>query len=200
VSREPQDDGCTSLELGPGALALIVGPSGAGKDALLAAARTKLVGDPRFAFPARIVTRPQHSAENHGSMTEAEFATAMRRGDFALTWQAHGLHYGIPASIDRAIIDGRIVVVNGSRTISGALRLRYARSSLILIDCPPEIRATRLALRGRETVAAMQARLTRRIPAFDAEGVDIRIDNSGALADGECALIAALMSLSRREI
>ena len=45
----------------PGVLVLVVGPSGAGKDSLLAAAQHVLAGNTGFVFPTRDVTRPAGS-------------------------------------------------------------------------------------------------------------------------------------------
>ena len=79
-------------------LVLVVGPSGAGKDTLINAAREALAGDRRFAFPRRVVTRPAVAAlEDHDSVTRAEFALQEANGAYALSWEAHGLHYGLPA-------------------------------------------------------------------------------------------------------
>lgn len=197
MSREQCDASRFAARLGPGALALVVGPSGAGKDALIAGARTALAGDPRFVFPSRLVTRPPHAAEGHGSMTEAEFIEAARRGEFAFTWHAHGLHYGVPAGINRSIADGCVVVVNGSRTIASAVRRGYARSSIILIDCSAEIREARLALRGRESFAGVQVRMTRQVANFVAADADARIDNAGEVAHGQRLLVAALTELAQ---
>ncbi|MEL6873244.1 MAG: phosphonate metabolism protein/1,5-bisphosphokinase (PRPP-forming) PhnN, partial [Pseudomonadota bacterium] len=52
--------------------ALIVGPSGSGKDALLAGARKQLADDPRFYFPKRVVSRTAHASEDFVSMTVDE--------------------------------------------------------------------------------------------------------------------------------
>jgi ribose 1,5-bisphosphokinase len=194
VSREIPRAQSEPAQTGPGALALIVGGSGAGKDALIAGAREHLYRDQRFAFPERVITRPPNDAEHHASLSEAAFRAAAADGHFALTWEAHGLLYGVPTSIDDMIRRGQTVVVNVSRTIVALARERYARVCVINIECQPGIRAARLAGRGRETADSIAARLAREVAAFDPTEADVRIDNSGELALGTRALIEALES------
>src|SRR5690606_21385065 len=92
-------------------LALIVGPSGAGKDTLINKAQAALADDPRFVFVRRVVTRKAVVVlEDHHSLDEAAFTVALMRGDFVLSWDAHGLRYGIPASIEADLQAGRVVV------------------------------------------------------------------------------------------
>lgn len=182
--------------IGPGAVVLVVGPSGAGKDALLAGARTALLADQRFVFVERVISRPAHQAEAHASLGRTEFDAAARSGAFALSWEAHGLGYGIPAGIDDNVKLGRIAVFNASRGIVGQARRRYARVHVLLIDCPVDIRAERLALRGRETTLEARRRLERAVPGFDAASADARIDNSGRLEAGVAALTSLLRSIA----
>ena len=49
--------------IGPGRLVVVVGPSGAGTDTLIAAARVRLAGNPAFVFPPRLVTPAASAAE-----------------------------------------------------------------------------------------------------------------------------------------
>ncbi len=175
-------------------LVLVVGPSGAGKDTLINAAKAALAGDGRFVFPRRVVTRAAMSSlEDHDSVSAAEFAERAARGAYALSWQAHGLSYGLPASITDDIAGGRTVVVNGSRAIVGAARKTFPGTAVILIDASPEIRAKRLATRGRETAAEVTGRLAREVPRDIPDA--IRVDNSGAVADGVQRFLAALRTL-----
>jgi len=174
---------------------LIVGASGAGKDALIAGARALLAEDERFAFPERVITRPPNDAENHASLSDAEFAEAVQEGRFALAWEAHGLRYGVPVSIDAMIARGRTVVVNASRAIGNTARRHYAHVSLVLVECPAGIRAARIVARGRETPAEVEARLARQVATFDPAEADAVIDNSGSLTDGVSALVDVLRSL-----
>ena len=92
-----------------GALVLVVGPSGAGKDTLIGRARETLANDPRFSFPRRIITREATpDLEDHDTIAKAEFDRHKLRGDYALDWEAHGLSYALPCSVDSAIHAGRI--------------------------------------------------------------------------------------------
>jgi ribose 1,5-bisphosphokinase len=144
-------------------LVLVVGPSGAGKDTLLNAARRKLAGDARFRFVRRVITRPADPAgENHEPVTEAEF----RARDFALQWQAHGLRYGIPADVADDVASGVVVVANVSRAVVAEAATRfYVR--VIEVTAPPRILADRLTARGREAAADIAARLARTVPLPD---------------------------------
>lgn len=182
--------------LGPGTVVLVVGPSGAGKDALIHGARALLGSGGRFVFMERHISRPPHAAEAHMALSEAAFAEACARGDYALTWAAHGLQYGIPVALDQRVREGCTAVLNASRTIIAAARQRYARVRIVLVDCDPEIRAVRLAMRGRESLADLRERLTRTVAGFDPAAVDARIDNSGSLEAGIDRFAATLRAVA----
>jgi ribose 1,5-bisphosphokinase len=109
-----------------GTLVLVVGPSGAGKDTLISGARGALMGDARFVFPRRAITRsPLAGGEDNETMPPGAFAAAMAAGAFALAWRAHGLSYGIPVAIEAALGQGRHVVANVSRSVIVEARQRY---------------------------------------------------------------------------
>jgi phosphonate metabolism protein PhnN/1,5-bisphosphokinase (PRPP-forming) len=170
-----------------------VGPSGAGKDTLIRAAKAQLAGDPNFVFARRVITRDAVTAlEDHDTIDLSGFEAARDRGDYALHWEAHGLCYGVPVGIDEAIASGRTVVMNGSRRMIGDAQARYPRSMVALVTADPAVRAKRLAGRGRETEAEIAARLAHEgAPVPD--GIEtIRIDNSGDLDTAVAALIRAL--------
>jgi len=177
----------------PGALVLVVGPSGAGKDTLMGAARAQLAGDPGFVFARRVITRDAiASLEDHDSIDLAGFEAARARGDYALSWEAHGLCYGVPAAIDEDIAAGRTVVVNGSRRMIGDAQARYPRSMVVLVTADPAVRARRLAGRGRETEAEIAARLAHEGAPVPSGIETIRIDNSGDLDSAAAALVRAI--------
>jgi ribose 1,5-bisphosphokinase len=180
-----------------GGLALVVGPSGAGKDTLIRAAQTMLAGDPRFVFPRRAVTREAMVALEDHDTVEAQFFEKQRlRGAYALDWEAHGLRYGVPASIDAAMVAGRLVVVNVSRKVVARAVEKYERCFVLHVTARPEVRAARLAGRGRESAGDVASRLSR-TGAEMPEGISaIEIDNSGALESGINAFVGALKSLA----
>jgi phosphonate metabolism protein PhnN/1,5-bisphosphokinase (PRPP-forming) len=165
-------------------LILVVGPSGAGKDTLLEAARQALVADLRFHFVRRVITRPEHAGgEPHEAVTVAEFATR----DFALQWQAHGLRYGIPTD---AVERTEIAVANVSRTIIAEAASRFP-VRVIEITAPPDTLAARLASRQRESTADVAARLARSVVLPPHVTVET-VMNDGSLEDGVARFLAAL--------
>lgn len=183
--------------LGPGAVVLVAGASGAGKDTVLAGAMERLQSArDRIVFAQRCITRPAHPSEAFRSMTPGDFAQAQRAGAFALAWDAHGLSYGIPISADDDVAAGRTVVINASRRIVGLARQRYARCCVVIIECPPDIRAARMAARRRENAQDIAARLARTVDDFDPAGADAVIDNSGPPASAVAEFTALLLDIS----
>lgn len=175
-------------------LVLVVGPSGAGKDTLINAARAALPDDPRFVFPRRAVTRQAVAElEDHDSVTPEQFALHKANGAYALDWEAHGLHYGLPMSIVADIAAGRVVVMNGSRAMVDVARQKFPGTVVVLVSATPEVRALRLAGRGRETAAEIARRLSREVDAVIPE--TIGVDNSGTVEDGVTRFLAALRAL-----
>ena len=178
----------------PGRLVLVVGPSGAGKDTLIAGARELLRGDPDVVFPRRAVTRPPFAGEDHDSLSEQDFARRAALGTFALVWQAHGLRYGVPKSIDADIAAGRTVVCNVSRSVVATARARYARVTVALVTAPADVLATRLAARGRASDGALAARLTR-VP--EQLVADVMIENVGLPVEGAAQLVATIAATNK---
>lgn len=176
-----------------GTLFLVVGPSGAGKDSLIEAARRAYAGDPRLSFARRIITRPAGSAgEDHIAVPEAAFERMAAAGRFALHWQAHGLRYGLPASLAGDLAGGVSVVANVSRAVLDPARDRFAPVRTILVTAPADVLAARLEGRGRETAADRAARL-QRADELAVTGPDVtEIVNGGSLAAAVEAFLAVL--------
>jgi ribose 1,5-bisphosphokinase len=172
-------------------LVLIVGPSGAGKDTLLRLARETLAGEPHIVFPQRLVTRPPSADEDNLPIDAEAFARAEAEGRFALSWQAHGLGYALPAQVGRMAREGRVVVCNVSRRIVAEARTRFPGTRVVEITAPPEVLAQRLAARAREQDGDLSARLARTGDVVP----DLTIDNSGPPDEGASRLIRYLRHL-----
>lgn len=168
----------------------IVGPSGAGKDSVieeLCAAR------PEVYRARRVITRPADAGgEDFEAVTFDEFEMRVAEGQFALHWQAHGLSYGVPASVDQALKLGQDVVANLSRGMVDAAASTFDDVVVLHVTASPKILAQRLSLRGRESGEALAKRLARPAPVMPGCVSVIPIDNSGTLS---AALEAALNAL-----
>lgn len=173
-----------------GAIFAIVGPSGAGKDTLIEAARARL---PDIHIVRRVITRAETAGgEAFEGVTEDEFDRRLAQDAFALHWHAHGLRYGIPAAVKGVIARGGRVLFNGSRAMLGEAGHVFPDLQVIHVTAADEVLARRLGARGREGAADVAARLKRaRLPL--PEGLDVtQIDNSGVLEDAVEALIGAV--------
>lgn len=177
-----------------GRLVLVVGPSGAGKDSLIAWCRARLAGNAAVVFPRRVITRAATDAtEDHATVSETEYAAMAASGAFALHWRAHGLGYGIPASIAADLVEGRNVVVNISRAVVGEARRLFQPLSVVSVTVPAAVLADRLRQRNREAAEDITGRLAR-AGAYAIAGPDvIALDNSGSI-DAAGARLAAIIA------
>lgn len=180
-----------------GALVLVVGPSGAGKDTLINRARDQLAQDDRFVFVRRVVTREaREDLEDHDTIDPEHFELRRRCGGFALDWEAHGLRYAIPASIEAAMMVGRVVIANVSRSVIATAAIKYESCYVVLITAAPEVRAERLAARGRETEKEIATRLAREGAPLPPGVFPAIIDNSEAIEVGVRRFLKELVRIA----
>lgn len=183
---EPVSSGC---------MVAVVGPSGAGKDTLMAHAARFFEGRDDVIFVRRVITRDSAAGgEDHDGVSEAEFEALEKAGRFAVSWSAHGLSYGIPVETKEAVAGGQLVVANGSRSALGRFKAAYPRLVVINITASPDVLATRLEARGRETREEILRRLARSSLSVEGDYQVVTIDNSSSIETAGKAMIEALCS------
>ena len=170
----------------------VVGPSGAGKDTLLAGA---VAATRALHWARRVITRPQVAGdEPFEGVSPQEFDFLSQAEAFALEWPAHGLRYGIRKTEFSGLVQGTDVVFNGSRAALPLALERFPNLTVLRISAPSKVLAERLAARGRETMAEIEARLARasyEVP----EGLPvIDIANDATPEVGIARLLAALQA------
>jgi ribose 1,5-bisphosphokinase len=175
--------------IGPGRLVLVVGPSGAGKDTLIALVQAACADDPSVVFPQRVVTREASTFENNAAVSPMMFGQMLAHGDFAFQWEAHGLRYGVPRSIMDDIRAARAVVVNVSRTIVELARRSYANVTVVSVTAPPDVLAQRIADRGRASDGQVDGRIRRAVVAAEP---DVIINNIGPAIDHAAQLLKVI--------
>jgi ribose 1,5-bisphosphokinase len=181
-----------------GVFVAVVGPSGAGKDSLIDAARDRFARRNEMVFVRRVVTRSADAHEAHDSLSAEAFAAADLAGEFALSWEANGLSYGLPAHLVHDLARGSIVVANLSRDVLPDLRTRFRNSIVVHVTASVAVLQERLAKRGREDADSRDLRIARSLLRDDSVKADIRIENNGALQDATERFINILQALLPR--
>ncbi|MCC5971981.1 MAG: phosphonate metabolism protein/1,5-bisphosphokinase (PRPP-forming) PhnN [Pararhodobacter sp.] len=172
----------------------VVGPSGAGKDTLIAGVCG--AGGPHWV--RRVITRAaQPGGEPFEGVSEAEFQRRLAADEFVLHWRAHDLAYGLPRTGFTPLAEGRDVLFNGSRAMLKQAAQAFPGLCVIHITAPPEVLAARLAARGRESGAQIAERLARDAPLPPGLPV-ITIDNDATPEAGIARLRAALHDSATR--
>jgi len=180
-----------------GALILVVGPSGSGKDSLIGRAERSAQAQCTIYFPRRMITRQAlASAEDHDTMTIEEFNQAYAEGAFALNWQAHGLSYGIRRDILDALAAGHRVIVNVSR---GVIRAAEALGFPVIIggrSCAVQsfwLSVSRHA--GRQSKGDILSQLKRDAPIQYETAKYVEVRNETTLEEARARFIAAIQTL-----
>lgn len=139
-------------ELGPcrGILVVLSGPSGAGKNTLLRAARQRR---PDLVYSVSATTRPPRPGEEEGVdyffLSEVEFDRAVENNEF-LEWARFcGYRYGTKRDfIDNELSQGRTVVMDID--IQGARQIREKVAEAVTVFLlPPGLGELRRRLEGR---------------------------------------------------
>ncbi|MEM9223337.1 MAG: phosphonate metabolism protein/1,5-bisphosphokinase (PRPP-forming) PhnN [Pseudomonadota bacterium] len=189
----PDGEDSDATPQGIGVLFLVVGPSGVGKDTLLDGAHAELAQDDAFVFARRVITRPADAGgEAHEAVTPEVFKDAEARGEFLVSWHAHGIAYGVRRTIHDDLLAGRNVLVNGSRGEIAAFARAWDRLVVVSITAPPDVVERRLKQRGREDGADVAARLARAVPIRGAKHV-VEIVNDRDVETGVSRLLSEIL-------
>lgn len=163
-----------------GRLIAVVGPSGVGKDSVMAGLHDAL---PRLHLVRRVITRaPALGGEDYDAVTVAQFAALADEGAFAVHWGAHGLHYGIPITVKYQLCKGTDCLVNFSRKALTEAAGIFPRLVVLNISAQPQTLAHRLAARARETQEDISKRLAQADKPLPAGLTVINLANDGPLS------------------
>ena len=131
----------------PGRLIAVVGPSGVGKDTVMAALANC---HPNLALAHRVITRPATAiGEEFDGVSLEQFHEMKQGGAFALAWEAHGLCYGIPIGIEATLANGTDVLANLSRAVLPTAASKFKGMVVLSLTARTEILQKRLEDRGR---------------------------------------------------
>lgn len=187
------------MHMAQGIFFFVVGPSGAGKDSLIEGARAHLGEAGRYVFARRTITRSAGApGEDHHGVTEAQFRALVNAGEFLITWEAHGLSYGLSIDLLTALSNGRNVIANGSRKMIRELAGLVPRLIVVEVTASVDVLAARILARGRETALQARARVMRQVEPLPVDIETIRVSNDGALEQGISRFIHALANATER--
>ncbi|NTF66428.1 phosphonate metabolism protein/1,5-bisphosphokinase (PRPP-forming) PhnN [Agrobacterium rhizogenes] len=182
-----------------GIMVVVVGPSGAGKDTLMNLAARHFAGRSDIHFVRRVITRDGDAGnEDHRSVSDADFDAMEQDGAFAVSWEAHGLKYGIPSDVEGELANGHLVVANGSRSVLHRFQTAFPKLKVINVTARREVLAERLIARGRESREDVLKRLERGSLTVQGSYDVADIDNSGTLEEAGRVIVAELEALIRK--
>lgn len=173
-------------------LIVISGPSGVGKDAVLA--RMKEWGHSLY-LAVTVTTRPQRRGESNGvdyHFVSRETFEEMVKGEELLEWaQVYGNFYGVPRrQVEEALDHGSDVLIKVD--VQGAATIKQAMPRALLIFIAPpsmEVLEKRVRQRNTESAVDLERRVAtaheemRQLEMFDYVIVNDRVDQAVAQID-----------------
>jgi guanylate kinase len=190
--------------LGPGLLFVVSGPSGAGKDTLVAALRKRM---PRLRYSVSATTREPRPGEEEGKdyffLDREEFERRIASGGF-LEWREYnGNLYGMPRDfVERTLTEGYDLIMKPE--VNGALAIKKAFPDAVLIFLAPDkfshLRA-RLLARRTEPVEEIARRLEIAHQEFKfARNFDYIVINEESRSDEAVKDLQAILQAERFRI
>ena len=182
-------------------LIYVVGPSGAGKDSLLAWLRKQTPLAAPVHWSRRTINRRRSDgpdAEDHESVDAGGFEQLVLDTEFAMHWEANTHRYGIRKSELRGLRDpAACVMVNGSRAHLPRAASDYPGLTVLHITADRAVLRERLQRRGRESADAIEARLRRNVDlAVPGGSLLIEIRNDASLDIAGQQLMERLQALA----
>lgn len=176
-------------------LIYLMGASGSGKDTLLKAIAGQ-AGKANLVVARRYITREKREGcEEHVPLSQAEFESRERDGDFLFNWRAHGFQYGIGREVLSELENGLHVILNGSRRYLATAQDIYPDLVPVCLEVSPEVLELRLKARGRETMQQVAARLERArdYASVIPDGIT-RVYNNAQIEDAAAQVLDLLVS------
>ncbi|NBT42189.1 MAG: phosphonate metabolism protein/1,5-bisphosphokinase (PRPP-forming) PhnN, partial [Alphaproteobacteria bacterium] len=125
-----------------GRMIAIVGPSGVGKDTVMAALQKSR---PDLSLVKRHITRsPESIGEDHYALSSEEFSKAVDQQKFVLSWTAHGLLYGVSHEAIQKLCRGQDMLINLSRNMLEEADDVFDRLIVINLTAPKDVLLSRL--------------------------------------------------------
>jgi guanylate kinase len=155
----------------PGArLVIVSGPSGVGKDTVIAALRRRPRGED-FHYVVTCTTRPPRPYEENGVhyrfVSEAEFEALRQSGELLEANLVHGHWYGTPrAEVREALARGRDVILKID--VQGAAQVKASvPEALLIFLVPPSLEDLFGRLKSRATETADELDVRQRNAALE---------------------------------